>query len=491
MAKSFDVSYRFLAIDAFTAVGDKVNASVDKIKTSIQDVQKATNSSGKSFARMADSIGQFGTKLKSFGSTVSTHVSLPIAAMGVAMIRLADIQAQAEAKLITGLDNYLGAAKFTFDSLLKMAGDLQNKSLFGDEEIIAKVTVPLLRFQEIGEDQFVRAQQAIIDIAAGTGRGLQAIGIQVARALNEPLRALTTLERLGIDFNIANLKETLEKLTESGRHLDAQTVVLDVIQKQFKGSAEALTKIGSGPLKQLWMRLGDISEKIGDEILEILGPFIEKLKELATKFESLTKGQRKFIALVIVVGAVLGPVLVALGTLAIVIKVAALSFAVLNVALAPVLIPLGLIALALFAGYKAGQFAAKFFKENFPNALATMGEKVEWLKDKLVAFKEAIIDFFSLGNIGGKFIGQVTSMFGAIGEFGLSKTKSFDAMFEGDKMASQAAHAFETQFNFGALERDSADVNINLRAPENVVESVSAKATGRMIPKVGMQMIDG
>ena len=99
MAKSFDVSYRFLAIDAFTAVGDKVSASVDNIKRSIVDIKKATDNSSSSFRKMADSIGRFGSKIKSFGTTVSTHVSIPMLAAGLNMLRLAGIQEQAEAKL--------------------------------------------------------------------------------------------------------------------------------------------------------------------------------------------------------------------------------------------------------------------------------------------------------------------------------------------------------------------------------------------------------
>ncbi len=68
---------------------------------------------------------------------------------------------------------------------------------------------------------------------------------------------------------------------------------------------------------------------------------------------------------------------------------------------------------------------------------------------------------------------------------------SVDEIFSGEKAQEQAAHAFETKFNFAAIERDSADININLKSPENVIESVSAKSSGRMSPKIGMQMIDG
>ncbi len=491
MAKSFDVSYRFLAIDAFTAVGEKVSASVNNIKRSIVDIQKTTDNSSRTFRKLADSIGVFGSKIKSFGKTLSTHVSLPMAALGTNMIRLANIQAQAEAKLTLGLENYRGTAKLTFAELMKSADELQKRSLFGDEDITAKVTVPLLKFRGLGEKEFSRAQQAIVDIAATTGRDLNRISVQVGRALNKPLEALTTLEQSGLDFNLPGLKGTLKLLAESGKNLLAQQLILTIIEQQVGGTALALTKIGTGPLVQIWNTIGDINKEIGKELIEILEPLIRKIKSLVDRLDSLTDGQRRFLAWAVAIGAVIGPVLVGIAALALGIKGLSLAFAFLSISMIPVILPLIKLALVIGIVYVAFKLISGFLKTHFPNVLTAIGEKILWFKDGLIDLKNTIVDFFSFGNMGGKLISGLTNLFGSIGEFGLEKSQSFDELFQGGKAQEQAAHAFETKFNVAALERDSADININLKSPENVIESVSSKSSGRMNPKVGMQMIDG
>ncbi len=551
MAKSFNISYKFQAIDQFSAVGEKISQSVQDVQSSIAGVNKTTAETGTSFAQLAERAGEFGEKLKSVGKRISTHISAPLAVLGGNMMRLANTQAQAEAKLILGLKNYQGQAKFTFEELSTMASELQRKSLFGDEEIIGEVQVPLLRFKNFEREEFVKTQQVILDIAASTGRGLRRIAIQVARALNEPARALVSLEMAGIDLKMDNLQETLAELEKRGEHSTAQMIILDLIMKQVGGSAEALARIGTGPLKQFWMSLGDINEKIGDEILVILTPIIDKMREIAFAFDAASPPIRKFIAWAILIGAVLGPTLIGLGFLLIGIKaigVAGLAFSVtilaVGAALAigiyagikfrqllnekltpalekistwgewvaknflalgdgmkniidvlgivtagifavsvamialtgvslPIIITVLAIAAAFYVGYRASKMVANFFDGALSGALERLSGWAASLKDKILELKDALVGFLDLS----ARWDAVKSFFG----FG-DTTPPADIGIGTPSALGVGA---------GVPSRDSADITITLKSPQDVVDEFYTKSTGNLQPKLGWQMSGG
>ena len=64
------------------------------------------------------------------------------------------------------------------------------------------------------------------DIAQVMGSDVKSATVQLAKALEDPKRGLTALSRSGITFNEAQT-ETIKKLVDSGKLLDAQALILD------------------------------------------------------------------------------------------------------------------------------------------------------------------------------------------------------------------------------------------------------------------------
>lgn len=193
-------------------------------------------------------------------------------------------QAQAEAQVMQGIASTNNAAGRSFEQLTAAARELQSKTIFGDEAILQGVTAQMLTFTNITGTAFDRVQQAALDVTSrlygtnATAESLRSTSIQLGKALNDPVANLGALSRSGIQFSESQ-KEVIKNLWKTGRQAEAQALILDELNQQYGGSAEAAAKTGLGA----WMQF---MNKIGDQIQERLGPYfnliLNKLISLAS-----------------------------------------------------------------------------------------------------------------------------------------------------------------------------------------------------------------
>ena len=100
----------------------------------------------KQVERSLDGVGK---KLTSIGKSLSLKLTAPIVAMGAASVAAAATQAKAEAKVQQAIKSTSMAAGLSFEQLKTYASELQNETLFGDEEILNNATAQLLTFTNI------------------------------------------------------------------------------------------------------------------------------------------------------------------------------------------------------------------------------------------------------------------------------------------------------------------------------------------------------
>lgn len=255
-----------------------------------------------------------GKKLQNTGKNLSLAVTAPFAALSAISLSNFDKQAQAVAQVEAGLRTTGNTAGYTSEQLQKLAQDLQKNSLFGDEEILQGATAQLLTFTNIAGEQFARTQQAALDLATRLDGDLKSASIQLGKALNDPIANLSALSRSGIQFS-KEQKATIKALVETNRLADAQTIILDELEKQYGGSAAAAAKAGTGPLKQLRNSIGDLTEDFGALIVDAILPFVEQVKEVVSNFQSMDIGTKKIILTIGAFAAALGPAILVIGTL--------------------------------------------------------------------------------------------------------------------------------------------------------------------------------
>lgn len=312
----------------------KVLADIKDFSSKMQNVSRTMKSVGKDMQKI--------------GKNMSFAITAPLAAIGTAGVLAWDKQAKAIAQVDQGLKTTGGTVGKTSKELQDMAAQLQSITTFGDEEILKDATAQLLTFTNITGEQFDRTQKAALDLATRLDGDLKSSSIQLGKALNDPVANLSALSRSGIQFSKSQ-KETINQLVKTNRLADAQTIILNELEKQYGGSAEAAAKAGLGPFQQLSNTLGDITEQFGKIIIEALTPFIAKIKSLAESFTSLSPETKKMIVIFASVAAAIGPVLFILGKVVAFIPTLITGFGVLKAAVMAMTGPFGLIAIAIGA----------------------------------------------------------------------------------------------------------------------------------------------
>jgi hypothetical protein len=81
--------------------------------------------------------------------------------------------------------------------------------------------------------------------------------IRLGKALNDPIRGLTALTRVGVSFTDEQ-REQVKALQQSGDLMSAQKIILAELQQQFGGSGAAFAKTFTGQLELMGHELGTI-----------------------------------------------------------------------------------------------------------------------------------------------------------------------------------------------------------------------------------------
>ena len=362
------------------------------------------------------SLAKTGKKMQSLGTSLSVGITAPLTALAVVSVKSFDTQAKAIAQVEAGLKSTGNAVGFTTEQLLKQASALQNNTLFGDEVILKDATAQLLTFTNIAGQQFSRTQEAALDLATRLDGDLKSASIQLGKALNDPIANLSALSRSGIQFS-KEQKASIKTLWETGRAAEAQTLILDELEKQYGGSASAAAKAGTGPLTQLKNILGDITEEFGAIIIEGINPFVEKLKAIALSFQSLSPTTKKWIVILGGVASAIGPLLALAGTI---LPAIGTGLALLTGPIGLVVAGLTAVGVVIYKNWKPikktlvdiANYFIDLYNESLPVKIAVEAIALSFKN----MYSVASFVFETIGSIITNFISQTTTGFKALGK---------------------------------------------------------------------------
>ena len=395
--------------------------------------------------QLSKGLTKIGSKVKQIDqniSTLGTGISAVALIGGInKAINAWDKQDQAVTQVRQGLISTGNAAGKTLDELTKKAKEFQKDTLFGDETVLGGVTAQLLTFTNIAGKQFDRTQQAILDVttriygADASAESLRSTSIQLGKALNDPVANLGALGRSGIQFT-KQQKEVIKSLWEAGRTAEAQTIILNELDKQYGGSAAAAAKAGKGGLKQLKNTLGDILEIIGSALM----PTINRLTKIFGSLASFVQNNEKLIRILIpIIVSFVGSII----TLIAAIKAWVFIQKVINVLLTAN--PIGLI-IAAIAALVAGIIALWNNSEKFRGVILGVWEVMkafgEFIKSKFGPLMDTLRGGFdSIGKaIWEGIIKRLKILLEGLKGIG----RAFKALFEGEfkKAVEEAGKAF-------------------------------------------------
>lgn len=251
-------------------------------------------------------------KIYGVGQTLSLSVTAPLVAFGTVAVREATEAAHAMGQVESVLKSMGPVAGKTAEQLKKAANAFETESLFEADEILTKVTANMLTFGNVAGQNFDRAQQAAINLSARLGQDLQSSTIQVGKALNDPIKGMTALQRVGVQFT-ATQKEQIKAFVASGQAAKAQGVILGELERQFSGAAQAAQN--TDPFNKAADAFRQMAEQVGTALLPIIPVFTDAIVSLANAFSSLSPETQKWVIIAAAAGAALGPLLIGIGGL--------------------------------------------------------------------------------------------------------------------------------------------------------------------------------
>lgn len=333
-----------------------------------------------------------------------------------------DAQESAKVSAITEqrLKSTGGAANITATQVGNLATAISNKTGADDEAIQSGENL-LLTFTNVrneagkGNDIFNQATQAATDMAAamngGTvdAAGLKTANIQLGKALNDPIKGISALQKVGVSFTGAQKKQ-IETMVKSGDTMGAQKVILGELKKEFGGTAAA----SATPMQKLKTTLDNLGETLGGVLLPYVNKFATLLGNVATYIQ---KNSSWLIPLVAALG---GLVAVIFGIVKAYQAWVAIQ-EVLNVVMDAN--PIGLIILAIGLLVAAIVFIATkttwfqtiwgavwgFVKNLFSTVVGWIGSKISWLVSKYQWLRDKVKAFFT--TIGSWVISKVKAAF--------------------------------------------------------------------------------
>jgi uncharacterized protein YoxC len=256
----------------------------------------------------------------------------------------------------------------------------------------------LLTFKDIASSAdevggaFDRATQLTLDMASAGFGSVTDNAKQLGKALNDPIAGLTALRRSGIQFTEAQ-QDQIRTLVESGQVLEAQTMILEEIENQVGGTAEAT----ANSTDKMKVAFSQASESIGMALL----PAVEALLPVVISFADwASQNTEIIIGLAAVIGGLSAAIVVAnfaMKAWAAAQAIATAAQWAFNAALT--MNPIGLIVIAvaaLVAGlvilYKKVDWVRDLFNK-FLEPLQKVKDGIGWLADKLGLVSDEMDNF--------------------------------------------------------------------------------------------------
>lgn len=261
---------------------------------------------------------QMGKSFQRVGAGLTAGVTLPIVGLGIAATKAFQESAAVAAQTTAAIKSTGGAAGVSAQHVNDLANSVSAYAAVDDEAIQAGENM-LLTFTNIrnetgkGNAIFDRATKTVADLAQATGTDAKSAALQLGKALNDPAKGLSKLQRIGVTFNAQQAK-TVAHLTKVGDTAGAQKIILAELTKEFGGSAKAFGDSAAGSSKKASVAIGNAMEDIGGAIAPAVSKLASLISTFAEWFSKLSGPWKTAIVVFLGVLALVGPVLGIIGT---------------------------------------------------------------------------------------------------------------------------------------------------------------------------------
>ena len=259
-----------LRVETRKAVSSLNNASLATKKLSV--AAKGTTASLHGASSAATGLGASLANALGPLIAVSSAVTLLGRSLSVFSSREKDAQI-----LLQGLQN-LGQGQHTLNQLTEAADKFGNATLFSQDDFTRGFAL-LTSFRNIGVDAYERVAEQAANIAQINNVDVSTSFMQLAKALQDPERNLSTLNRSGIAFS-KEQTELIKKLMKTNQVAKAHELILDIVEESYDNAAVAAGEGFAGNVDKLGETFDDLSESIGKGLLPVLDPAVKGLTKI-------------------------------------------------------------------------------------------------------------------------------------------------------------------------------------------------------------------
>jgi hypothetical protein len=242
-----------------------------------------------------------GTTAQKFGRVVGGAMNMALGAIGLLA-----------GAIFMFLPNFIKMGEEARKSELRLANVAKQMGLFGDntenvtkrmskyaetlsfatgvdDELIRGNQAILLTFKELAKTAgtvggaFDRATELTLDLAAVMQTDSVSAARQLGKVLQDPVKQLGALTRAGVTFTDQE-REKIETLVRSNKMLEAQDLILDAIEKQVGGTAEAT----ASATDKMLARFEDVTE----ELSRALEPAVDRIADAMVEWLDSVEGKR-------------------------------------------------------------------------------------------------------------------------------------------------------------------------------------------------------
>jgi hypothetical protein len=243
--------------------------------------------------------------LRKIGQAATVGAAAGLAALGLAAkVGFSELEQSQKVTSQTAavLKSTGGEANVTKGHVLGLAGSLMHLSGVDDEAYQASENL-LLTFTGIrneagkGNKIFDQTSKAIADMdeamthGNSTATSLHNTTILVGKALNDPIKGMGALRRVGVSLNESQ-QATVKHLVDTGHTMQAQKLILHELSKEFGGSAHAAGDTFAGKLSLAREEGKNFAGELVAGALPALTMLVEwlsKATDFMQKHESATK----------------------------------------------------------------------------------------------------------------------------------------------------------------------------------------------------------
>jgi hypothetical protein len=254
-------------------------------KTGLKQAQDAFDGFGKNLGKIAGAVA----------AAFSVRAIVNFAKESV-LVAEAAATAQARLEAVASATGVFGSETDAVTKRLAEFAKSQEMLIAQDDVVIKGVQAKLLSFKALSGSAdeaggaFDRATVAAFDMAAAGFGSAEGNATALGKALEDPIKGLTALQRTGTVFT-EEQKEQIRVMQESGDLLGAQNIILDELESQYGGVAAATADASD----KLQIAFGNIKESAGAALLPVFAELVEGMlpvleiigEELAAAFTDL------------------------------------------------------------------------------------------------------------------------------------------------------------------------------------------------------------